>query len=215
MIEYIRNKIFGIASQYNCIDKKASFHSSVFCSGSTLIGAVIIDEGSKVFQSYIDGDVKIGRFSTLWGPGIHVVGRLHGIEIGNFTSIAYGVSIQEDYHNIARTTTYYVERNLFGEKLADNAMVSKGRISIGHDVWIGAGTQVLSGVSIGHGAVIGGGTVVTKDVPPYAVVVGNPARIIKFRFQPQTIQMLLDTAWWDWSVEKIRENKEFILAERI
>jgi len=93
-----------------------------------------------------------------------VLGRIHGVEIGSFSSIARYVSIQEDFHNPARTTTFFLERNVFNEELADNALVSKGKVSIGHDVWIGAGAQILSGVSVNHGAVIGAGAVVTKDV---------------------------------------------------
>lgn len=167
-----------------------------------------------VYQAHIEGEVKIGRYTSLWGPGIHVIGRINGIEIGNFCSIGRHVSIQEDNHNIARTTTYFIERNLLGEEPAESAMVSKGKITIGHDVWIGAGAHVLSGVTIGHGAVIAAGAVVTQDVPPYAVVGGNPAKVIKYRFQPETIQMLLDSAWWEWPVEKIRENKDFLLQLR-
>ena len=84
--------------------------------------------------------------------------------------------------------------------------ISKGDVIIGNDVWICYGATILSGVKIGHGAVIGARAVVTKDVEPYAVVAGNPAREIKKRFTPKQIQKLLDIAWWDWPEEKIREN---------
>lgn len=75
---------------------------------------------------------------------------------------------------------------------------SKGDVIIGHDVWIGYGATILSGVNIGNGAVVGAKAVVTKDVPPYAIVAGNPARIVKFRFTPRQINRLLAIAWWDW-----------------
>lgn len=77
-------------------------------------------------------------------------------------------------------------------------------INIGNDVWIGRGATVLPGVSIGHGAVVGADAVVTRDVPPYAIVAGNPARVIRFRFSEATIPRMLEIRWWDWNDEKIK-----------
>lgn len=76
---------------------------------------------------------------------------------------------------------------------------------IGNDVWIGCNVVVLAGVSVGDGAVIGAGAVVTKDVPPYAVAVGNPAKVIKYRFRTEIIAGLLETRWWDLPVEEIKK----------
>ena len=76
---------------------------------------------------------------------------------------------------------------------------------IGHDVWVGQNAAILSGVTIGNGAVVAGFSVVTKDVPPYAIVGGNPARIIRYRFTPDQIAALLRIAWWDWPEAKVRE----------
>jgi acetyltransferase-like isoleucine patch superfamily enzyme len=74
---------------------------------------------------------------------------------------------------------------------------SRGDVTIGHDVWIGSGAMILSGVTIGHGAAVAARAVVTKDVPPYAIVGGNPARVIRSRFDAATVAALLDAAWWD------------------
>ena len=82
----------------------------------------------------------------------------------------------------------------------------KGDINIGNDVWIGAKATIMSGVTIHSGAVIASGAVVAKDVPPYAIVVGNPGRVIKYRFTEEQIQDLIEIKWWDWSDEKIRNN---------
>ena len=79
---------------------------------------------------------------------------------------------------------------------------TKGNVIIGNDVWIGYGAKILSGVSIGDGAVVGAGAVVAKNIPPYAVVVGNPAKIIKFRFKPEDVEILLGIQWWNWPLEK-------------
>ncbi len=90
---------------------------------------------------------------------------------------------------------------------------SKGDIVVGNDVWIGYQAMILSGVHIGDGAVIGARTVVARDVPPYAVVVGNPARIIRYRFNPKVITELLTLKWWDKPDEWIKQNIPMLLSE--
>ena len=92
---------------------------------------------------------------------------------------------------------------------------TKGDVVIGNDVWIAEGAVILSGVNIGDGAVIGSQAVVSKDVPPYAVVSGNPARLIKKRFDDETIDKLLSIQWWNWPVEKIRKNVHLICSNRL
>ena len=87
--------------------------------------------------------------------------------------------------------------------------IEKGNTIIGNDVWIGDNVIVLPNVNIGTGAVLGGGSVVTKDVEPYTIVAGNPAREIKKRFSPETVNELLMSKWWDWDQEKILAEKDF------
>ena len=82
----------------------------------------------------------------------------------------------------------------------------KGDIIIENDVWIGAKSTIMSGVKIGNGAVVGACSVVTKDVPPYAIVAGNPAKIVKYRFSENQIKDLLEIKWWDWNEDKIKEE---------
>ena len=212
MLDYIKKRIHAIVNQYNVIDAEADIEQSAYISGSAIYGNVRISSNSKIYQAHLEGEVKVGAYSSVWGPGIFIIGRINGIEIGKFCSIARYVSIQEDYHNPDRITTYFLERNLLGEPLKDNAVVSKGKIVIGNDVWIGAGAQILSGVRIGDGAIIGAGAVVTKDIPPYAVAGGNPAKVIKYRFGQKKIDELLGLKWWDWPVEKIKENQDFLLS---
>jgi serine acetyltransferase len=91
----------------------------------------------------------------------------------------------------------------------------KGNITIGNDVWIGAKSTIMSGVKIGHGAVIGSGSVVAKDVPPYAIVVGNPAKVIKYRFDEQQIKDLQNIAWWNWDESKIKEESMILWSKDI
>jgi serine acetyltransferase len=82
----------------------------------------------------------------------------------------------------------------------------KGDIIIENDVWIGAKATIMSGVRIGNGAIVAAGSVVSKDVPPYAIVAGNPAKVVKYRFSDEQIKKLLSIAWWNWDEQKIKDN---------
>ena len=81
-------------------------------------------------------------------------------------------------------------------------------------MWIGSYVIILDGVTIGDGAVIGAGSVVTKNIPPYAIAVGNPARVIKYRFDSERIKELQESDWYHWSIEKIKENSQFFKLEQ-
>ena len=94
-------------------------------------------------------------------------------------------------------------------------VVSKGDTVIGNDVWIGNGATIMQGVKIGDGAIIGTNSLVTKDVEPYTIVGGNPAKEIRKRFDDETIQILLALKWWDWDVQKITDNLEVITGGKI
>jgi Acetyltransferase (isoleucine patch superfamily) len=123
------------------------------------------------------------------------------VAIGNYTSIARdSVFLLGGNHRIDTVTTYplRIQLGLTGAG-EDGQPWSKGDIVIGSDVWIGARAIILSGVTIGHGAVIGAGAVVGKDVRPYAVVVGNPAKELKRRFSDEQCEALLEIAWWNWT----------------
>ena len=86
---------------------------------------------------------------------------------------------------------------------------SKGDVRIGNAVWIGDSVIVLPGVNIGDGAVIGAGSVVTKDIPPFSIAVGNPCKVIKYRFSKGKIDVLMRIKWWDWDVKKMKRNSSF------
>ena len=88
----------------------------------------------------------------------------------------------------------------------EKEFTSKGSIIIEEDVWIGSNVVVLSGIKIGRGAVIGAGSVVTKDVKPYSVIAGNPARIVKMRFAESQVAYLEELQWWNWDEKKLRDN---------
>jgi acetyltransferase-like isoleucine patch superfamily enzyme len=127
------------------------------------------------------------------------------VTVGSFVSIAVDVVLMDGgNHRTDWVTTFPLRSRLdLPGAFEDGQTVSKGDVDIGSDVWIGRGAHVLSGVTVGHGAVIGGYSVVTKDVPPYTIVAGNPAREIRKRFSDEQIEALLAIAWWDWPQDKI------------
>ena len=91
----------------------------------------------------------------------------------------------------------------------------KGDIIVGNDVWIGAKSTIMSGVKIGNGSIIGAGSTVTKDVPPYSIVAGNPAKFIKFRFTEEQIESLLQISWWDWTEDRIKSEAMTMWSDNI
>lgn len=144
-----------------------------------------------------------------WGEGATLT-------MGSYCSIAEGVKIfLGGEHRMDWVTTYPFSYLWDEAKHIPGHPRTKGDVTIGSDVWIGADAVISSGVSIGHGAVVAARAVVTKDVPHYAVVAGNPATIIKYRFNEETIKALLEIAWWDWDRDRISANIEHLLSDRI
>jgi acetyltransferase-like isoleucine patch superfamily enzyme len=129
------------------------------------------------------------------------------VRIGSFCSIADGVRFIFGGHRVDTVSTFPFRAVCFGGLPHVDAL-SKGGIVVGHDVWIGANALILSGVTIGNGAVVAAGAVVSKDIPPYAVVGGVPAKVIKMRFGRHQITVLEKIEWWNWPIEKIKENLE-------
>lgn len=136
----------------------------------------------------IQNDVVIGR-STYIGPWAFLFSH---VSIGRYVSIAAHTLIGGYEH----------EQNHLSTK---QAIFDQTKTVIGHDVWIGGNVIIKRGVTVGHGAIIGAGAVVTKNVPPYAVVVGNPAKVVRYRFDDDTIKNLLSLKWWDLDAETVKQ----------
>jgi acetyltransferase-like isoleucine patch superfamily enzyme len=128
------------------------------------------------------------------------------VTIGKFCSIADGVRmLLRVNHPIHSPSTYPLTKIL--EVHHDGQYEwSRGPIMIGHDVWIGQDAVIIGGVTINHGAVVANHAIVTKDVPPYGIVAGNPARLVKLRFDEPTIKKLLQIQWWNWSDVLIKKH---------
>ena len=164
--------------------------------------------------------MEVGRFTyghekarvLEWGEG-------RALRIGSFCSISAGVSFFLGGEHRTDWVSTFPFGHVFCEELdlekppAAGHPASKGDISVGNDVWIGRGATILSGVTVGDGAVIGASAVVSADVPPYAIAAGNPARVLRRRFSPEIIELLLKLRWWDLSLEAVREVAPLLSAE--
>lgn len=128
-------------------------------------------------------------------------------DIGSFVSIANGVVIGGGRHPmewVGMSPVFYAGRDSVKAKFATHAREPARRVSVGHDVWIGRSAIVLPGVKIGDGAVVGAGAVVTKPVPPYAIVAGNPGHVLRYRFSESVVERLVATQWWTLEDESLR-----------
>lgn len=181
-------------------------------------------KGLPVLQSYERQQEKFRKKYPHYGlgagtyglPTVHDANEGTTLRIGAYCSIASGVQIFLGNHHRTDWVSSYPFPAFFEEaRHIPDCGVSRGDVTIGSDVWLCANCTILSGVTIGHGSVVGTGAVVTKDVEPYAVVVGNPARTVRFRFDKETRLALLEAAWWDWSLAEVREVVELLCSDQV
>ena len=162
----------------------------------------VIDKTASVGNGAQIVNCKIGRYSYIYGTSAVET------EIGSFCSIAAGSSIGGGSHPtdwVSSSPVFYKGRNVLKTNFSQNEYKEYKKTTIGNDVWIGSSCRIKGGVTIGDGAVIGMGSVVTKDVPPYEIWAGNPAKFIRKRFDDETIDKLLKIKWWDLPDEKLEE----------
>lgn len=165
-----------------------------------------IGEGAWIpYGVRLTAQCTVGRYSYVMPSTC-----LDKVQIGNFCSIAEDLQVISRQHPTNHFSTFPFSKRLamHGETFPPlfDEDVESGTTRIGHDVWIGTRCIIMGGVKIGTGAIVGAGAVVTHDIPPYAIVGGVPARLIRMRFPQETVNRLMETRWWNWPLKDIRER---------
>lgn len=198
---FFRAKLLGFPN--NCrVEKKCLIRNvkmEEFChiGENCKVYATRIGFGSGISRDSIMDSVLMGRYTTL-GPDVKVVSGQHPTSKIASTHPAF-------YSARGQMGFTYVDKTIFNET---RFAKEQYKVVIGNDVWIGSYTRIMEGVTIGDGAVVAAGAMVTKDVPPYAIVGGVPAKIIKYRFDEETIKKLLKLKWWDKGLAWIKEHAD-------
>ncbi len=177
---------------------------------SRIDNATILEEFVSIRKYVKLRQCRVGRCSYIADNA-----NLHNVDVGGFCSLAAGVKIGGGSHPtnfVATSPLFYSAEGQLELKFTNHSKFNEfARVNIGNDVWVGANSTILDGVTIGHGAVIAAGAVVTKDVEPYVVVGGIPAKKIRKRFSDEVIAKLLFSQWWEKDLESLRRDANYFL----
>ena len=205
--------IWRFFSRQRLLKRRIIIASSVVFNKNTSL------EGfNKVHEQVSIGNSKIGCYTYIGRNS-----RLENCKIGRFTSIAHDVSVEPYTHPVSgflSTSPVFfsklgqcVESFVSESKFNEIKTIDDYNCIIGNDVWIGSSVKIIGGLSIGDGVIIAAGAVVTKDVPPYAIVGGVPAKIIKFRYSEEKIKILMNFQWWNKDVDWIKRHADVFSCE--
>lgn len=163
---------------------------------------------SVATDAVVVGQLSVGAYT---GINSGFVSKGHGpVTIGRYCAIGHGVTVVSGQHPINRAALQFALYRRFGWDASERKTAG---VSIGSDVWIGDRAIVLPEVSIGHGAIIGAGAIVSRDVAPFEIVAGVPAKVIRNRFPDDVIEWLLETLWWEREVEELEGLQRFFEAD--
>ncbi len=194
--------------------------STAMIEQCTIPDSVKLGKMCTLLNSTLGENCMVGNFSKIAYSKMNTLSYIGDYtvvinsEIGKFSSISWGVTIGPEEHDYSRLTNHSFLYSLKSFEITPYKHYSpfEKECVIGNDVWIGCNSTVLRGVSVGNGAVIGANSLVNKDVPPYAIVVGSPARVVKYRFSEELIKTLLELEWWDIPLSIISKNTELFAA---
>lgn len=203
-------------SNANNIHDSVLLYRQVEVENSQIDERSIIGDFSRIRNSHLGKYIKIDRNNLLLGVDFgdySYTGPFDMIfrcKLGRFCSISYGVTIGPPEHDYKKISTHPFVYDEFyniapASELLQTTKFDK-ELEIGNDVWVGCNATILRGVRVGDGAIIAANALVNKDVPPYAIVAGVPAKVVKYRFSPDIISALLELKWWEWETERIRKN---------
>lgn len=225
LIIYTFFSYFKIIKHWGVVIKKTTFlnsnckiYSNVFINNSIINDNVFIYSNTNIDNVILHGTNKLGNNSNISNSCIGEYSYLAGncnvnnVEIGKYCSFGLGLNVGLGIHptDYVSTSPFFYSNSYYSNKNLTkiNLFEEYKKTTIGNDVWIGCNVFINEGVVIGDGAIIGAGAVVTKNVPSYAIVVGVPAKIIKYRHSQEVINSLIQLKWWDKDYNWILKNKK-------
>lgn len=208
----------------NISNEKVEIYRSVRIVESVVENNCVIGDFSRLTNSKLNGFNRVDRNSLVYFSELGEASYLGSNSvimhtyIGKFCSLSWGITIGPANHDYNKLTTHdFLYNNFYGLNPTSEPVYNRfsKRTEIGNDVWIGTGVTIANGIKIGDGAVIGANTMVTKDVEPYSIIIGNPGRVLKKRFTEAQINELLELKWWDLPMNIIKDNFEMFGKDNI